>query len=1156
MPNLLLAAFAASSVFATPTADFTQTSGKFRRELHSSGFGPMICSCPQESIDAIKSMHFLNARTHDWALLNSAERVCDYYHIFPLMHLDAKDPKNYHFGPTDYLLKRTREETGLGIFYRLGTSIEHSGAKVHFNTLIPEDFDKVAETFAGTIRHYNKGWANGFDWNIRYWEIWNEPDGGNNMWCEPGGDTPQNEAGRRAKFVKFFVTVLKRLKSEFPDVKVGGPALCWMNPAYFKELLKACKDAGVAPDFISWHSYSNDPDAIMRAADDARKICDSFGFTQCELIINEWHYFGNYTWGELRSPNPEVQARVLDGPRSHNGIEAAAFTLATLAKFQTSKYDQAYYYGCRHNGSWGFKDYREQKYKTYYALKMFGGLAKDYPVICPVTGAAKGDPTVFAVKSADGARSALLVVDYKGKSRTLTVNVKGVDGKKVVAKVLDDARNIETCAADLQGETLKLEKMDGNSAAFLVTFRDETPDDFAGSRLLDPDGKAYLGFAAESAAERPVSVQKLDRTYADGLLRLTADILAPAKWAGEPGRGTSLRVGLAPAEAVREGIPATIGEFGPDYQNRDGLTKCFALSRDAKSGRHTGCVMAPCRPGTWYRYVCTFDLAKGVYSGAVCEAETGKPAGSFGPTPFCRALDAKKDPVAAVTVSGFGMTSGLGDDFVWQNAGGADNLKLEWQAPGATEWKTVFTCDYRTRMGAAADQPLTGAAEVASRMATVDFGAATGKVNKWLHCAGWGPRSYPRSLENDDAALKALNLTAGRTHDWALVNDGQRIVDTQYLFPLMNQDPSNPGNYVFEPTDHVLELAQNIGLKIFYRLGTSIEHTGDWSFNANNPKDHAKYAEALAGIVRHYTQGWGNGFKWDIQNWEIYNEPNIKPCWRGTKEEFLDLYVTSLKRLKSEFPHLSIGGPAFAGCPMDYMKDLLAACRSAGVAPDFMSWHYYGQNPSDLVAQPAKVRKLLDEMGFPKCRTVINEWHYIVSWDGIHGASSVERIKKAHSGPSAHNGIDSAVFNLAVLAGFQNTCLDQAYYYGSGARGNWGYKDGLGLFNKSYYSLKLFGEIVAGYADKVAAMTPAPSVTVFAAKSADGRKGCLLVADYRGRGRLAVDVKGVAHPKNVKAVVLDHTRDLEPVVVDWKDGRLTLPRKDANSAAFLVTFDL
>lgn len=196
---------------------------------------------------------------------------------------------------------------------------------------------------------------------------------------------------------------------------------------------------------------------------------------------------------------------------------------------------------------------------------------------------------------------------------------------------------------------------------------------------------------------------------------------------------------------------------------------------------------------------------------------------------------------------------------------------------------------------------LTGVLALAGTMAcgagttvAVDFTVPTGRINKWLHCSGYGPRSYPRSLENDDKDLAALHLTAARTHDWALINSGQRIVDTQYVFPLPHLDPSDPRNYVFEPTDHVLEL--------------------------------------------------------------------------------------------------------------------LAACRAAGVAPDFMSWHYYGHDPNALIAQPARVRRLLDEAGFPNCKTVINEWHYLVSWDGIHGASSQGKIKKAHSGPSAHNGIDSAAF--------------------------------------------------------------------------------------------------------------------------------------------------
>lgn len=465
--NLMLAATcAAATCVAATTVDFTAEVGKLRRELHSSGFGPMICSCPQASIDDVKEMNLLNARTHDWALINPAQRVCDYYHIFPLMHLDAKDPRNYVFGPTDYLLTRTREETGLGIFYRLGTSIEHSGKKVHFNALIPTDFEKVAETFAGTVRHYNRGWADGYNWNIKYWEIWNEPDGHDSMWCVPGGGVSDDV--RRKKFIPFFITCLKRLKSEFPDVKVGGPALCSMKPDYFRPLLKACKDAGIAPDFISWHYYGSSLDAIMKSITDARALCDSFGMTDCELIIDEWHYLG-CSWGELRSPDPKVKARIWSGPASHNGIDSACFTLASLARFQSSKLDQAYYYGCRHAGSWGFKSESGKKNKNWYALKLFGGILRDCSILC--ASSTTDGLTVLAAKSEDGKTRQLLVVDYRTKCREISVDVKGA-GKVASAALLDYTHDLKPCDAVFADGRLVLKKPDANSAAFFVTLSD------------------------------------------------------------------------------------------------------------------------------------------------------------------------------------------------------------------------------------------------------------------------------------------------------------------------------------------------------------------------------------------------------------------------------------------------------------------------------------------------------------------------------------------------------------------------------------------------------------------------------------------------------------------------------------------------------------
>ena len=443
--------------------------------------------------------------------------------------------------------------------------------------------------------------------------------------------------------------------------------------------------------------------------------------------------------------------------------------------------------------------------------------------------------------------------------------------------------------------------------------------------------------------------------------------------------------------------------------------------------------------------------------------------------------------------------------------------------------------------------------------AEADFGRTAGHFNRNLHCSNTAPNLSNRGIRDYTPDYRRMKFAYARNHDWALWNSGQRIVDTHFIFPLMHLDPADPANYYFDATDEIIRITQEAGSRVFYRLGTSIEHSGlrpeQKHFNSLPPEDYAKYAEVLAGIVRHYTRGWANGFRYDMPYWEIWNEAENDPtCWKGPYEEFIKFFVVVLKRLKAEFPELKIGGPAATGFRQDLLRPLLKACREADIAPDFISWHGYKCDADQFIGQPAEVRKMLAEEGFPNCGTAITEWHYLVSWDGIHRNMDPKKRQEAMEGPAGLIGIDSAAFNLAVLCGWQDTPLDMAFYYGANPQGSWGFYKQYGGYNKNFHSMCIYGEFLEACPDRIHTQRLSDTVYLLGGLSADGTAGHLIVSDYRGTaGELTLRVAGMEGAE-VAAEVLDQEHDRTPADLDFRDGVLTLRKNQPGSAAFLVAF--
>ena len=155
--------------------NFQNTDGKilYQNAVNNGPTNPGVRETPT-NFDAYKAAGISYARNHDASFCNGfgGEFTVDVHRIFRNFDADENDPASYIFEPTDKYLKNI-VDAGTKIFYRLGASIEH-GYK--FGTYPPKDFLKWARICEHIIRLYNEGWANGFECDIEYWEIWNEPD--------------------------------------------------------------------------------------------------------------------------------------------------------------------------------------------------------------------------------------------------------------------------------------------------------------------------------------------------------------------------------------------------------------------------------------------------------------------------------------------------------------------------------------------------------------------------------------------------------------------------------------------------------------------------------------------------------------------------------------------------------------------------------------------------------------------------------------------------------------------------------------------------------------------------------------------------------------------------------------------------------------------
>lgn len=264
-------------------------------------------------------------------------------------------------------------------------------------------------------------------------------------------------------------------------------------------------------------------------------------------------------------------------------------------------------------------------------------------------------------------------------------------------------------------------------------------------------------------------------------------------------------------------------------------------------------------------------------------------------------------------------------------------------------------------------------------------------------CASAGAQTVVVDLRSDKGPVKVLNAvnngpTAAdfsmykfaefpyaRTHDANLSGEfgAPNTVDISAVFPVWEADACAESSYNFAETDKLLKSYVDAGTGVFYRLGEAIEHTVR-KYDIYPPKDYKKWAVIAEHIIRHYNEGWADGFRWNIEYWEIWNEYESGNCWKGTIEQFYDFYEVAARHLKKQFPSLKIGGPATEWRyknGQDTATPFIEEMARRKVPVDFLSWHRYCLSPELVAAHAVQMRQTLDKNGYGSTLSILNEWN-------------------------------------------------------------------------------------------------------------------------------------------------------------------------------------
>jgi len=140
----------------------------------------------------------------------------------------------------------------------------------------PQDYKQWDELIFNLVRHYKQRGS-----GIRYWEVANEPDIGEDGGC-PYRFKPEN-------YVRYYQHTTAAILRADPDARVGGPALAGWKSPLLPALLESAAAGQAALHFVSWHTYDSSPAGIRGTIDGVKALLRKYPALHPETILDEWN---------------------------------------------------------------------------------------------------------------------------------------------------------------------------------------------------------------------------------------------------------------------------------------------------------------------------------------------------------------------------------------------------------------------------------------------------------------------------------------------------------------------------------------------------------------------------------------------------------------------------------------------------------------------------------------------------------------------------------------------------------------------------------------------------------------------------------------------------------------------------------------------------